>query len=74
MTVPPGRWRDLLTGIEHVTGGADGGGPAEDRLAAAYVADRGAGWLPLAGLTTELPVALLIPAGVPATGRLATQA
>jgi (1->4)-alpha-D-glucan 1-alpha-D-glucosylmutase len=74
VTVPPGRWRDLLTGIEHVTGGADGGGPAEDRLAAAYVADRGAGWLPLAGLTTELPVALLIPAGVPATGRLATQA
>lgn len=47
LTVPAGRWRDVLTGAEHTApeGGSD------------------AGRLALADLTGDLPVALLAPAG-----------
>jgi (1->4)-alpha-D-glucan 1-alpha-D-glucosylmutase len=50
--VPPGRWRDVLTGAEHTArGGAAGGGPDAGQA--------GPGRLLMAELTRELPVALL---------------
>jgi len=46
LRVPPGRWRDLLTGAEHVTTASAG--------------TLHAGWLRCGDLTAELPVALLV--------------
>jgi hypothetical protein len=43
----PGRWHDVLTGTVHYAGSAADASP-------------GAGWLPLAELTRQLPVALLV--------------
>ena len=53
VAVPAGRWRDVLTGTEHSSAGGspDGTGTGHPRQQ-----------ITLADLTSQLPVALLVPA------------